>query len=112
MKSVSTVEAKFKRSKTECQATKLWRETDPLIWDLILEKTHLRTDEKPIINYYRNPLFWWLLTNERILIFNTDDVMSYNLADITRVEMKTLVEGKVDKLECARSEEHTSELQS
>jgi len=100
MKTVSTVEAKFKRSGIKSQATKLWRETDHSIRDLILEKAHLQLNEEPIINYYRNPLFWWLLTNERLLIFNTDDVVFYNLADITKVELKALFEGNVEKQDC------------
>lgn len=82
---ISTLEAKFRRSKLDLQYTSLWKSLEISKQDIILEKIKL-IDEIPIFPFYLNSLDWWLITNKHIYNHNKS-LNIINLKDISKIEI-------------------------
>ncbi|HTD40181.1 MAG TPA: hypothetical protein VK671_06135 [Mucilaginibacter sp.] len=101
MKSPGTIEAKFKRSKTKAELTKLWSEIDSYTKDIILKKIRLGLREVPILYFYSNPLLGWVLTDKRLLILGNDETTQFSLNEFEKVELQKLFDGETNKMECS-----------
>ncbi|MBK0380891.1 hypothetical protein [Mucilaginibacter segetis] len=99
MNNSSVVEAKFIRGKIKSKSTTLWISTDNFKKESIQNKFHFDENEKPIICYFKNSSYWWLLTNMLLAIYNNDKITNYKLVDIERVELNNLFDGTIDKKE-------------
>lgn len=100
LKAQSTIEAKFLRDRNLKVHTRIWKDTPEQIKNKIFEVITLDDGESPIICYYPNSGYWWLLTSFKILVFERNEVNVIMLSDIQAVELKKLFDGDVAKQEC------------
>lgn len=98
MKSISSIKAKFLRSKIETPSTNLFDNISSEYKSNICERIDLCENEDIIIYTYLSMSYWWVLTNLRVII-NEDGKITYvNLADLVNVEPKEIFESSVSKL--------------
>ncbi len=102
MISPNVIEAKFLRSKRSYVYTKVWKQVEPAWKDIVSEKSNLSSKEEPILCFYPNTVDGWLLTNKRLLIFENDPTVYFDLTEFYKVEVEDIFENGVNKLECTR----------
>jgi hypothetical protein len=93
MFSISAIKGKFERSEIDFRKTFLWEKIS------FSEKqkfsTDLKVDEIGIIYYTESPEYFWLLTNERIIISNEK---FYNLSDLIKVDFVNIKANPSEKI--------------
>ena len=82
IKSPSVIEAKFRRSNIKAELTYLWKDAPETTRTLISNKITFLGNETPIIIYYLSVNYWWVVTNDRILILNIDTFQIIKLLEI------------------------------
>lgn len=93
MFSISAIKGKFKRCGIDFRKTFLWEETSSSERQKF--STDLRVDEIGIIYYGESVEYFWLLTNERIIISNEK---FYNLSDLIKVDFVNIKETPSEKI--------------
>jgi hypothetical protein len=96
----SIIESKFLRYKsvTPFIRTKTWKETDDIIKSTILQLVDFDINENPIIVYYQDNLYWWLITNNALYISDTI-ATKYQFKEIESIDIASLWNGKATKTE-------------
>ncbi|MCS3533038.1 hypothetical protein [Chryseobacterium sp. JUb7] len=83
---ISTLEAKFRRSKLDLNYTELWKTLNISKQNIILQSINLSITEKPIITSFVNDFEWWLITDKTIYNYNNNlDIIL--LSNISKIEM-------------------------
>jgi hypothetical protein len=100
MKKPFTVKAKFMRSKSNLELTKLWDDLDDLKKVSILKNLDIHSSEEPVLSFYKDAGLWWLLTSERLFIYNDNLVEELQLNEVVDVDVPELFQGTVPKTEC------------
>lgn len=101
MKTASTIAAKFLRSKSHADLTKLWKESSENIKNAISKVIVFNNDETPIITFDLNTNYWWVLTNQRLIVKDSQGLKKIDFKEIKAVEIKKIIEGNVSKSECS-----------
>lgn len=83
----SIVESKFKRSKLNLNKTKLWNMLTIEQKKYIINNTKLIDSDQNIICYYPNDKYWWLITNNHLVISDNEKILFINLFDISKIEI-------------------------
>lgn len=97
MKSVSAIEAKFLRKGVSTHLTKLWKEMDEPTKQIILDKVNLHSAEFVILNYFPNTAYFWILTNNRLIVINEDKFQYLPISEIKKVELSEIFDNQVSK---------------
>ncbi len=97
MKSQTSIESKFQRSKNKGKLTKLWKDIPANLQSFILTSISLDSVEVPIIIFYDDINNWWLLTSKKIFISQKNKNFAINLFEIDNVELKKIFDGEVSK---------------
>ncbi len=93
MFSISAIKGKFERSGIDFRKTFLWEKISSSEKQKI--STDLKVDEKGIIYYTESAEYFWLLTNERIIISNEK---FYNLSDLIKVDFINIKANPSEKM--------------
>lgn len=93
MFSISAIKGKFERSGIDFRKTFLWEKTSSSEKQKI--SNDLRVDEIGIIYYGESIEYFWLLTNERIIISNKK---FYNLSDLIKVDFVNIKANPAEKI--------------
>lgn len=101
MKSDSVIRAKFRRLNISTANTNLWQDVTENIKNEVDRQVQMVEGEIKIILVFLNPTYWWILTNQRLILNKKQVIHCFNLTDIKKVEPKKLFEGDVSKKECA-----------
>jgi|GEM_PF-2576694 len=101
MKTASTIAAKFLRGQSHSDLTRLWKESSENIKNAISKAIIFNTDEIPIITFSHNTNYWWVLTNQRLIIMDSQTLIKIDFKEIEAVEVKKIIEGSISKLECS-----------
>lgn len=104
MKSVSAIKAKFNRLNISARNTNLWDDISESIKANVKSKIQLTEREIKVLFVQLDSFNWWLLTNERLILFGNEKVNYINLTDIEKVEPKKMFDGVVSKQECSTLE--------
>jgi len=84
---LSIVEAKFRRSNLNLKETKLWNMLTTEKKICIIDKTKIIDSDQNIICYYPNDKYWWLITNNHLVIFDNEKMLFIKLFDILKIEI-------------------------
>lgn len=96
-KSSSVVEAKFRRFKINSKNTKLWKEVSEDVKSEITKEIKILDSEVKVLYFFENSSYWWLLTNQRLILSIEDAISYFNLEDIIKVEPTRVFENDVSK---------------
>lgn len=96
----SLIESKFLRAKNtgDFNFTKTWKQTDSEVKRIILQDVNFDQTEVPIINYYRDELHWWLMSNN-VLYIKRGTVSNYEFKEIEKADIPLLWKGEVAKMQ-------------
>jgi len=100
MKKASTITAKFLRYKASFSNTKLWKDCDDSIQKSMLQVVKFDTKEEPVLAFYKSDLYWWLLTNCKIIISLEQKIEQVYFSDIDSVEFDDIIQGRITKEAC------------
>jgi len=101
MKSESVIKAKFRRLNISTSNTCLWGEVSQDIRNELDKQILMIEEEKKIFLVFTNSSYWWVLTNQRLILKDNDTVSYFNLDDINKVEPKSIFERGASKQECS-----------
>ena len=111
MKSASTIRAKFKRLNVNATNTSLWEEVNEEIKNKVKQQIQLVEGETKILFVLINSSYWWILTDQRLILNRRNLINYFNLRDIKKVEPKRLFEGEVSKQECSELDLYVNDQQ-
>lgn len=94
--SKNIIEAKFERASALLLQTKPWRQmtADERQY---FEKMPLYEDESPILGFFKNDNYLWMLTTDRLLIFDSGSFKSFKFSEISEIEIIGLEDGTIAK---------------
>lgn len=98
MKSLSAIEAKYRRGKLRSESTRLWKNTDALIQNEIVRSIELLAEEVIVICFYSNDDYWWVITNKRLIVKESPKVYYIFLSDIEKIRIEDMVYSNSSKL--------------
>lgn len=93
MFSISAIKGKFERSQIDFKKTFLWEKIPVEQKQKIL--SNLKINEIGVIYYKESENYSWLLTSERIIIFNEQ---SFNLSDLKKIDVINIKTNQSEKL--------------
>lgn len=88
------------RDKPALVKTKFWDDCGDILRTLISNAITFDRNEEPVLVYYEDDLYWWLLTNDKLIINNGRDVFKLNFSDIKCVEFDEIKQGRIRKELC------------
>lgn len=97
MKSISTVRAKFLRSKIKAKFTVLFEDMDEIDKNFIIKNISLLNKETLILVFFPQKSYWWTLSNSRLIINNNSILHYLTLSEIEKVEINEIFEGTSTK---------------
>lgn len=96
MLAVSTIEAKFRRSKINSKNTFLWSQLSDHKKEIIISYVLFSEGEQCWIMYEKSKDYFWIITNQRIIIFCDGTIRYYSYQMVSSVQFP-LIDEKNDK---------------
>jgi hypothetical protein len=100
MKKASIIRAKFLRSNIQTTTTMLWVELKDK--ELIRSNIRLLENEEVILCYVPNTKYWWLLTEQRLIIFEDLKVKYIQFVKINSIEPKEVFDAEKSKYDSTK----------
>jgi hypothetical protein len=93
MKSLSVIKAKFRRSPPESKLFQLWDDESDSNKQIIREALPAIKNESVILCYFESKNYWWIITNDQLIVNGSNEILYVPVDQIKSVEMNDLMDG-------------------
>ena len=100
MKKLSVINAKIIRLNLKAEHTKIFSELDEIGKDIVNKNIDYVNNEESVFCFFSTSIYWWVITNFRIIISENNIITYIYLDEIQNVHLNDIFENEIMKEEC------------